>query len=134
VTTVPRLASIGAAAVIALTCLTFAWLAPAQAQTETVRLRVGASTVVPLSENPSTGYRWRLDTAASRNLAIVTVADAGFAPPDTGGRPLVGAPGQRRFRITARSPGTAVAAFAYARPWERGAPARRHVIAIEIAR
>jgi inhibitor of cysteine peptidase len=113
--------------------LALAWLAPAQAQDQAVRLRVGASTVVTLTENPSTGYRWSLDTAASRNLSIVTIADAGFQRP-AAGAPMVGVPGQRRFRISARSPGTAEAAFAYARSWEHGAPAQRHVVAIEIAR
>lgn len=118
---------VAAAAILAL-----CWSAPVQAQDQSLRLRVGAGTTVTLTENASTGYRWSLDAAASRNLAIVAVADAGYTQ-SAAGRPLAGAPGQRRFRVTARAPGSAIVAFAYARAWERGEPARRHVVGVEIA-
>lgn len=109
-------------------------LAPALAEEsgETIRLAAGADAVVALTENPSTGYRWRLNGEASSNLALVAIADAGFSP-GGGGKPLLGAPGTRRFRITARRPGTAVAVLEYARPWERVAAIRRHVVTIDIA-
>ena len=113
-----------------------AWVAlfvtPGRAEdsSETIRLAVGAAQTVALSENPSTGYRWRLNEAASRDLVLITVVDAGFAP---GRTDRLGAPGVRRFTITARQPGTAVVIFEYARPWESVAPARRHVVTVEIA-
>lgn len=106
----------------------------ASAQTEetsdTVRLRVRRTAAVSLAENPSTGYRWRLNPGESRNLRILGVADSGFARP-AGNRPAVGAAGVRRFQIAARRPGNAVVVFDYARPWERGAPARRHAVTVE---
>jgi inhibitor of cysteine peptidase len=108
--------------------------APLRAQDsgQTVRLKVGGSATIVLPENPSTGYRWRLNTGASSNLAAVTVDDAGFSRAASGGPPI-GAPGERRFQVTARRAGRAVAVFEYARPWEQGAPARIHRAAIEIA-
>jgi inhibitor of cysteine peptidase len=105
--------------------------AQAEETAETIRLLVGGARTIGLTENPSTGYRWSLNQAASRNLALIAIADAGFAS-RTQGKRIVGAPGTRRFRVTARSPGTALAVFDYSRPWERVAPARRHSVTIEI--
>ena len=45
---------------------------------ETIALSVGASETIALSEKPSTGYEWQLDTTQSSNLAIVRVVDAGY--------------------------------------------------------
>ena len=104
--------------------------AHAEESRETIRLAVGASTSIALTETPSTGYRWRLNSTASSNLAIVAVSDAGYAS-GASGKPLVGAPGQHRFRIAARRGGTATAVFDYVRSWEHVAPARRHVVTIE---
>jgi inhibitor of cysteine peptidase len=106
-------------------------LAPLRAQeNETIHLAIGGATVIALPENPSTGYGWRLARPASRNLALVSVSNAGFARSTSG---LIGAPGVRQFRIAARRPGTAVAVFDYIRPWEHVAPARRHVVTIDVA-
>jgi hypothetical protein len=60
----------------------------------------------------------------------VGVADSGFARA-AGRRPAVGGAGVRRFQIAARRPGSAVVVFDYGRPWERGAPARRHAVTVE---
>ena len=98
---------------------------------ETIRLEVGATRVIALQENPSTGYRWRLNGAASRNVSLIGVSDAGYTAGASG---RLGAPGVRRFQISARKPGTAIAVFEYARLWERGTPARRHVVTIEVGR
>jgi inhibitor of cysteine peptidase len=93
-------------------------------------LAVGGDANFALQENPSTGYRWHLDPAASNNLSAIDISDAGFT--DAGGKPLIGAPGQRHFRITARAPGTAVAVFDYMRDWEKLEPVHRHTVTVEV--
>lgn len=104
--------------------------AQVEESSDAVRLIVRRTAAVSLTENASTGYRWRLNPGESRNLRIVGIADWGFARPP-GRRPAVGAAGVRRFQIAARRPGNAVVVFDYARAWERVAPARRHKITVE---
>jgi inhibitor of cysteine peptidase len=81
---------------------------------ETLRLSPGASTTLRLKENPSTGYSWRLDTAASEGLDRVTISDAGHKR----GAGMPGAPGEHVWIIKGAAPGAATIAFAYQRPWE----------------
>ncbi|MGA8612759.1 MAG: protease inhibitor I42 family protein [Xanthobacteraceae bacterium] len=116
--------------------LALARLTPPGAQTQpqtnqTVSLSPGASTTIVLRENPSTGFKWRLDTALSTNLAIIRLIDRGYQAAQSG---LIGAPGSHRWEIKARAPGTASVVFAYARPWEHGPPAETHVIQVNVAR
>jgi predicted secreted protein len=96
----------------------------------TMSLSVGASKTIVLSENPSTGYAWQVDTAGSSNLAIVRVNDAGYQPGQNG---LIGAPGAHRWQIEAQAPGTAKIVFAYARAWEHVAPAKSHVVQVDVS-
>lgn len=118
-------------ATVLLTTVLASSFAPVRAQeSQTLRLAVGGIRVMTLTDNPSTGYGWQVNNAASQNLSLVDIADAGFVRDSK----LIGAPGQRRFRITARQPGTAVVLFDYARPWEHVVPARRHVVTIKIGR
>jgi inhibitor of cysteine peptidase len=102
-------------------------LTPAAAG-EALRLRPGARTTLRLTENPSTGYTWRLDAAASAGLDHVAVEDGGHQR----GRNMPGAPGQRLWTLRALTPGTATVAFAYQRPWEP-APVETRVFIIEVA-
>jgi predicted secreted protein len=96
----------------------------------TLSLSVGASKTIVLSENPSTGYAWQVDTAGSSNLAIVRVNDAGYQPAQNG---LIGAPGSHRWQIEAQAPGIARIVFAYARAWEHVAPAKSHSVEVNVA-
>jgi predicted secreted protein len=110
----------------------FIWAGAATASShssETARLAVGASTTIVLSENPSTGYRWQINKGQSANLRIVQIRDAGYQP---GSSHRMGAPGTHRWRIKALAAGSARIVFDYARPWEHGAPARRHTVRVEI--
>src|ERR1700683_3989587 len=87
--------------------------AQAQPQTnQTVSLSPGTSTTIVLLENPSTGFKWRLDTAKSTNLAIVRLMDRGYQAAQSG---LIGAPGSHHWEIEVRAPGTASIVFTYAR-------------------
>jgi len=98
---------------------------------QTLRLRVQGSTVIALPETAGTGFGWRLNMGASRNLAAVSVADEGMVRPP--GAPMIGATGERQFRITAQQPGTATVVFDYLRPWEHVAPARRRIFTVDIS-
>ncbi|ABD07921.1 hypothetical protein RPB_3225 [Rhodopseudomonas palustris HaA2] len=103
---------------------------------ETLRLPVGGEAGFALEENPSTGYRWHLDTAASSRLALIDVSDAGYVQNRSGDavhQPMVGVPGTRSFRIVARQPGTAIAVFAYLRDWEKLGPVQRHTVTVDIS-
>ncbi len=104
--------------------------AGAQPSKEAITMSVGASKLIVLSENPSTGYKWQLNASQSSNLTIVRVIDAGYNPGQSG---LIGAPGSHRWQMQARAAGRARIVFAYSRPWERGAPlAKRHVVEVNI--
>lgn len=89
-------------------------LASSALAAETLRLRPGAGTTLRLTENPSTGYSWRLDTAASEGLERVVITDAGHKRAAA----MPGAPGERLWIIRGVAPGPATIAFAYQRPWE----------------
>jgi inhibitor of cysteine peptidase len=116
--------------------LTLTWVAPDRAQaqtqtTQTVSLRPGVSTTIALRENPSTGFRWRVDVARSTDLSIIRIVDRGYRAGQIG---LIGAPGLRRWEIKARAAGTASIAFAYARPWEHKPPAETHFVQVSVSR
>jgi inhibitor of cysteine peptidase len=104
---------------------------PSSQTNQNVALSPGTSTTIVLSENPSTGFKWNLDTGQSSNLAIVQVIDGGSQPAQSG---LIGAPGSHRWQIVARAAGTAKIVFAYARPWEHNAPAETYVVAVDVTR
>lgn len=94
----------------------------------TLRLRPGATTTLRLPENPSTGYSWRLDAAASSGLDHVALVDGGHRR----GQNMPGAPGLRLWTIRALSPGTATLRFVYQRPWEPG-PVETRSVDVEVA-
>ncbi|MBI5131406.1 MAG: protease inhibitor I42 family protein [Rhodopseudomonas palustris] len=119
------------AAIAALLLIAIATPSRAEDSAETLRLAPGEAASFAIKENPSTGYRWHLDPTESRNLDLVDISDAGFT--DAGGKPLIGAPGQRHFRVTARKAGTASIVLDYLRDWENVPPASRHTVTVEIA-
>ncbi len=99
--------------------------------TQTVALSPGTSTTIVLRENPSTGFKWRLNTEQSTNLTIVRVIDRGYQAGQSG---LIGAPGWHHWEIEARARGTASVVLTYARPWEHKPPAEVHAVRVNIAR
>jgi inhibitor of cysteine peptidase len=81
------------------------------------------------AENPTTGYTWAIDPAASKGLDVVAVDDQGYR----GGGTMPGAPGKRLWNLRALTPGHADIAFVYRRPWEP-APIETRRIAVDVAR
>jgi inhibitor of cysteine peptidase len=98
-------------------------------------LSAGASYVLDLEGNPSTGYRWRLDAGKSENAAILNVEDLGYGESDqpAGEKRRVGAPAPYRFRITGVAAGSAKLVFEYVQPWV-GKAARTEEQAVHVTR
>ena len=114
---------------LCLICATALSLAaPVRAQ-ESLYLAPGESRSVTFAENPSTGYTWAIDPAASEGLDIVAIADQGHRR----GATMPGAPGTRRWTLRALKPGHADIVFVYRRPWERAPGETRHVV-VDVAR
>ncbi|AHB50120.1 hypothetical protein W911_08580 [Hyphomicrobium nitrativorans NL23] len=117
---------------MAAVLMTFAFVAHA-ANDENPQVSVGATTTLELDGNPSTGYRWVLDVAASENTEIVTVEDAGYAKPATepGKRPVLGAPSKQRFQVTGVASGEAMLVFYYVRSGDE-APSKTQEFLVEV--
>jgi inhibitor of cysteine peptidase len=116
----------------AIACLSLAAaISGAGAADQTLKLSVGQQTLIELEENPSTGYRWVVDAKASVNASILRIDDRGFSQ-NTGGKPLLGAPGTHRWSIEATSAGNASISFVYGRSWE-AAVLRTHQVTIQVA-
>ncbi len=102
---------------------------PAGAQ-EALRLAPGQSRSVTFAENPSTGYTWAIDPAASEGLDIVAVVDGGHHR----GAPMPGAPGTRRWTLRALKPGHADIVFVYRRPWEQTLSGETRHVVVDVVR
>lgn len=89
------------------------WAGAAEAA-NALKLAPGASAPIELTENPSTGYSWRIDADASQGLDHVAITDDGHRR----GANMPGAPGTHRWTVRAATPGETTIVFAYQRPWE----------------
>ncbi|MBG0793664.1 protease inhibitor I42 family protein [Methylocystis sp. H62] len=101
---------------------------PAQAG-DVIKLAPGGSAIFSLQENATTGYSWRIDQGASRDLDILAISDGGRGG---GRRRMVGSPSVRHWKIRALKPGRAEIVFAYQRPWEP-APVKTRSVEVEVA-
>lgn len=101
---------------------------PAQAA-DVIRLAPGRSADFSLQENVTTGYSWRIDQDASRNLGILSISDGGRSG---GRRRMVGSPGLHHWNIRALKSGRAEIVFVYQRPWEP-APVQTRSVEVEVA-
>jgi inhibitor of cysteine peptidase len=97
-----------AVAAILLTPCVNAWAA------DEITLAPGRGKTIVLSENPSTGYTWKIDQEGSENLAILAIVDQGHKR----GGSMPGAPGQHRWSLRAKAHGHAILQLVYQRPWE----------------
>ena len=89
---------------------------PASAAKEK-KLRTGQSFEFQLEGNPSTGYKWVLDEAASEGLDLVAIESLGYAGrKKSSGKLIVGAPEPFVFRITCEAKGFAHLLFNYIGP------------------
>ncbi|MFN9546986.1 MAG: protease inhibitor I42 family protein [Cyanobacteriota bacterium] len=75
-----------------------------------ISLPTGASVVLRLPENPTTGYRWTV----APHPPVVAMEEGD----DTQSGALIGAGGERCWHLRAISPGTTSLAFKHWREWE----------------
>jgi predicted secreted protein len=122
-------------ATLVLSLLLIPLAAMAQERSEThKKVSANAPFEIKLVANPSTGYQWKIDTAESAGLDLLSVNDLGTSPPpQMSGEPLVGAPVTQTWLVTPLAPGTARLVLIYLRPWERGVPSKTQVFSLEIA-
>lgn len=96
----------------------------ARADGTRVKLKLGETFTLRLEENPSTGYRWRLEADGAPALELD--GDQYEAPP----RATVGGPGHHQWRFRAVAAGSAAVQLSYRRSF--GARARAFTVAVEV--
>lgn len=96
----------------------------ARADGTRIKLKLGETFTLLLEENPSTGYRWRVDADGAPVLKLD--GDQYEAPP----RATVGGPGHHVWRFRAIAAGSAAVQLSYRRTF--GASARAFTVAIEV--
>ena len=81
----------------------------------TIDVEVGETFQISLNSNPSTGFRWQLDTVAVK-LGIPEGKEGGDfqAPPNRD----IGSGGKQLFTFEAKTAGKEELVFHYKRPWE----------------
>jgi predicted secreted protein len=125
-------------AAVCVALLLAAAAAMAQEKSETwKKIDLDTPFEIALVTNPSTGFGWQIDKAASTGLERLAIDDLGTSPvPQQSGRPLVGAPVIHTWLITPRRTGTARLVLIYLRGFnkEREPPIKVHIFHIDIAR
>jgi inhibitor of cysteine peptidase len=89
-----------------------------------VELRPGAAVVLRLDENPTTGYRWQVDSSGAPVLALQ--GDQYEAPP----RSKAGAPGQHVWSFRAVAAGSGLVQLSYRRRF--GGVARTFMLTADV--
>jgi inhibitor of cysteine peptidase len=88
-----------------------------EADTTEVQIPVGDVFQISLSENPTAGYRWNLE---SRGEPVCSLVKEHFSP--QGNAP--GSAGIHHWNFSAMAPGTSTISLTYGRRWQEGPPAR----------
>jgi len=98
---------------ILLSLLFFLVISPA-CSAQDLALRKGASQIISLEENPSTGYQWIIHPSSAFTRNIITIHDLGFKKNNT----MPGSPGIHKCFLSAQKSGRSVLQFFYKRSWE----------------
>jgi inhibitor of cysteine peptidase len=99
---------------------------PADAKPEN-DLHIGEPREFQLEGNPSTGYTWQLDGAASDGLDLVELKPLGYASRKKERPVVVGAPAPFLVRLTCVKPGHADLWFVYVGPSGKRSANRQEV-------
>lgn len=86
-----------------------------------LQLSVGQPLTLTLPSNPSTGYRWRVQSAGAE--VLTPLGPEVYSNPEAGG--MVGSAGQSTWRFRAQQAGEGRLVLVYQQPWDtQAAPAR----------
>jgi predicted secreted protein len=96
--------------------------------TRPLTVRVGATVVLSLESNPTTGYDWAIEGIDETTCTLTY--DGYFAAPAPPG--MVGTGGTHLFEIFGLSPGELDLTFAYRRPWVGGETAEEHAVHLKV--
>ena len=126
---------IKSAALLFLTVIAISPLQAAELMTLTeaqngksVTIAKGASVVISLESNPTTGYVWQV---GKNDNAVLKLAGAPAFEP--GAKQMPGAPGHQLFKFEAVASGSDVIALDYVRPWEKDlTPARKFSVVVTV--
>ena len=80
-----------------------------------VTVETGATVIVRLCCNPSTGFEW--EDAETTSPFVLKERAREFLPPDV---PMPGSAGVEQWTFEALSAGTSIISMEYSRPWEGG--------------
>jgi len=87
--------------------------------TKGIEVPVGSPITVTLCSNPTTGFQW--GDAQIVDPTVVSQTNRNFAEPgQSGGQPVMGAPGQDVWTFKALKKGSTTISMSYDRPWEAG--------------
>ena len=103
-------------------------------RTETRRdASLHATFEIAMIANPSTGYEWHIDAAASTGLGHLSIEHAGMTgPPCNDGQPLVGARSIESWLVTPSGRGRSRLVFVYSRPGGDDPPLAIYTFNIEV--
>jgi inhibitor of cysteine peptidase len=93
-----------------------------------IDLAAGETLEVRLQENPSTGFKWVLESAGKGACALVGDAF------ENGGA-IPGQPGTHRWEFRAEQAGSGTITLSYQRPWEeKQSPARSFTLRVRVSK
>ncbi len=82
-----------------------------------IRVNANNNFTITLDSNPTTGYKWAIDSPFDTKL--LKLIDSNYVPAKTN---LVGAPSKEKWAFKAVKPGKTIISFIYTRPWEKDTP------------
>jgi len=95
---------------------------------KTIELKKGATLIMQLSSNASTGYRW----SAPSSTSVLKLIKSDYKEQNQR-TPIAGAPGVQTFEWQAAGPGTATLQLEYRRAWEKNvSPAKVFSITLRV--
>jgi inhibitor of cysteine peptidase len=95
---------------------------------KSIEVQEGSEIVLVLDENPTTGFRWRVDRADG----ILELEDDSYTPDPN---MQFGSGGVREFRFRGKAPGTAMLELTHLQEWEgEGSATRRFGVEIQFTR